>query len=64
MVEKMGAVERGAMGKYRWFTATGGINYFMGKNGAVRSGVNVSESVSLTDIVHARMKVWEGKNDN
>jgi hypothetical protein len=62
LVERMGAIERGARGKYRWFTVTGGRNYFVGKNGAVRAGVNVSESVSLTDVVHASMKLWEREN--
>ena len=59
LIEGLKMTERGQRGKYRFFTATGGQNYFVGKNGAIRAGATISGSVSLTDMVHARMKEWE-----
>ena len=59
LIEGMGWIERGQRGRYRFFTATGGRNYFVGKAGAVRAGATISGSVSLTDVIHARMKEWE-----
>lgn len=35
--------------------------YWVGKNGAVRAGRTVSDSVSITDAIHANMKLWERK---
>lgn len=57
LVKSLGMVERGKHGKYRWFTK--GRNYFVGSNGAVRTGVTISDSVSITASIHARMKAWE-----
>jgi len=64
LVEGMGAIERGNRGRYRWFTKSGGRNYFVGKAGAVRAGHTISNSISLTDRIHAYMKIWERKDDN
>jgi hypothetical protein len=64
LVEGRGWIERGQRGKYRWFTRPIGRNYFVGKAGAVRAGVAVSDSVSLTDVVHERMRQWEIKSQN
>jgi len=46
--------------RYRKFTGSA-INsfYWVGKNGAVRAGKNPSNSISLTDKVHANMALWE-----
>jgi len=45
------------------FSIHGGAryNYWIGKNGAVRAGKSASDSISLTDQVHANMKMWEAK---
>ena len=51
--------------KYRQFKKnnTNGF-YFVGKNGALRAGKNISNSISLTDHIEANMKLWEAKNAN
>ena len=56
--------------KYRKFTKSGTApdgepwtTYFIGRNGAVRAGKKVSDSVSLTVPVHANMRLWERKNE-
>ena len=33
--------------------------YFVEKEGEVRAGKTVSSSQSLTDLIHAKMKLWE-----
>ncbi len=50
--------------KYRQFTkfdpeTNTARHYFVGKAGAVRAGRAVSDSISLTDQVHANMTIWE-----
>jgi hypothetical protein len=47
--------------KYRCFKTPGaaGSTYWVSRNGAIRAGTTVSESVSLTDMIHRKMKVWE-----
>ena len=60
LVEGLRMQEAPSRSKYRQFTKNGG-NYFVGKAGAVRAGRSASDSVSLTDQVHANMKLWEGK---
>jgi hypothetical protein len=37
------------------------LKWFVGKAGAVRAGKNASNSFSITDRVHANMKLWEKK---
>jgi len=61
LVGELDMVERNPRGRYRWFTGAEGSNYFVGRNGAVRAGVTVSGSVSLTSVIHAKMKLWEMK---
>jgi len=49
--------------RYRKFTGSGPDSfYWVGNNGAMRAGKNVSESVSLTHQVHANMRLWEKAN--
>lgn len=38
-----------------------GRNYWIGKNGAVRSGKNPSNSISITNMTIAKMELWEKK---
>ena len=46
--------------KYRTFrSSTSKRNYYVGKAGAVRAGKTVSDSFSITEQVHANMKLWE-----
>ena len=48
--------------KYRKFTGLRPETfYWIGKNGAVRVGKASSNSMSLTDTVYARMRLWEAK---
>lgn len=44
--------------RYRKFVGQDGF-YFVGSAGAVRKGRNASNSISVTDLYHARMKQWE-----
>ena len=60
LVEGLGMTEAPSRSRYRHFTKES-RNYFIGKAGAVRAGRSASDSVSLTDQVHANMKLWEGK---
>ena len=62
LTNEFGMVERNPKRRHRWFTGDRGRNYFVGRNGAVRSGTTLSGSVSLTPIIHARMSYWEAKN--
>jgi hypothetical protein len=67
LVEGLKMREVSSRSKYRQFAKTcySGSkppmthNYFVGKAGAVRAGNSVTDSVSLTDQVHANMKIWE-----
>ena len=49
--------------RYRQFIPTGNNPnfYFVGKAGAIRSGTNASNSISITDYVLQRMKLWEAR---
>ena len=49
--------------KYKKYTGHSGSFYFVGKMGAVRTGETLEKSFSVTDIIHANMKIWE-KNNN
>lgn len=60
LVEGLAMQEVSSRSKYRQFVKDGRL-YFVGKNGAVRAGKSASDSVSLTDQVHANMKMWEDK---
>jgi hypothetical protein len=40
-----------------------GSFWFIGKNGSVRAGKNISTSFSLTDRVKVMMEKWEAAND-
>ncbi len=64
LVEGRDMAEINSRSKYRQFVQHGNNPnyYFVGKAGAVRTGQVSSESVSLTDVVHRMMKVWEAKN--
>ena len=44
--------------KYRQFIRPDkpGIYYFVGKNGALRSGRNISSSISLTSCIHLKQE--------
>ena len=46
--------------KYRKFTFNN-RTYWVGKAGAVRTGRTCFESVSITDAIESRMKLWESK---
>lgn len=48
--------------KYRKFVAKTPYFWFVGKAGAVRSGVNSSSSISITDAVKPKMAQWEKEN--
>lgn len=48
--------------RYRQFNRPGLDPYFVGSNGAVRFGRSASASQSITDIIHAKMKLWEKAN--
>lgn len=61
LVEALKFQETKSRSRYRQFVK-GDRKYFVGKAGAVRAGKSASDSVSLTDQVHANMKMWEGKN--
>lgn len=45
--------------RYKRFVGPGGRIFFVGKNGAVRTGKNASSSFSITHNIHPAMKVWE-----
>ena len=64
LVEGRDMAEINSRSKYRQFVQHGNNPnyYFVGKAGAVRAGKSASDSVSLTDMVHANMKLWEAKN--
>ena len=36
--------------------------YFVGKLGSIRSGKNISNSLSITEQFRANMRIWEAKN--
>ena len=64
--EKQGFAEVDCRSKYRQFNGVSPVDgkeerWFVGKAGAVRSGKNTSNSFSITDRVHAYMKLWEKK---
>jgi hypothetical protein len=60
LVEAIKMKEVPSRSKYRQFSSPRpGRFYFVGKAGAVRAGRTASDSVSITDQVHANMKVWE-----
>lgn len=42
---------KGKSSKYRTFQRPNGEFYFIGKNGAIRTGKSVSDSISITDLV-------------
>ena len=56
-------VKRASTKYKKYIGSSEGSFYFVGKKGAVRSGKNLSESISITDKVHANMKIWEKKNN-
>lgn len=60
LTEGLKFVEKPSKNHYRLFTK-GGLQYHVGKAGAVRAGKTISNSVSLTGSVHANMKLWERK---
>ena len=60
LVEGLAFQEIDSRSRYRQFVKDGRL-YFVGKSGAVRAGKSASDSVSLTDQVHANMKMWEAK---
>jgi hypothetical protein len=61
--EVIGCKEFTCKGKYRQFTRPYDSDYyFVGSNGAVRAGRAASNSILLTQLIHAKMKVWEWKN--
>jgi len=46
--------------KYRKFEKGGKSSYFfVGRNGAVRAGKSISNSISLTSFAHRQMEAWE-----
>ena len=51
--------------KYRTFINPTKQNYFyfVGKAGAIREGRTISNSRSLTDIIHAKIKPWESAHN-
>lgn len=51
--------------KYRCFKTPKEATHFywVGRHGAVRAGQTISNSVSLTDVIRGRMKVWERQNE-
>lgn len=66
LVEGLKYREVSSRSKYRQFAkfdpeTNSARNYFVGKAGAVRSGKSASDSISITDRVHANMKLWETK---
>ena len=62
LVEGRGMVEMTSRSKYRWFVhPSSDGNYFVGTAGAIRYGKSASNSISVTDQVHANMKLWEAK---
>jgi len=40
-----------------------GSFWFIGKNGAVRTGQSKSSSISITERVHRQMEIWEKENN-
>ena len=63
LTEGLKKTELPSKNRYRKFTGSGPDSfYWVGKNGAVRAGKNASGSVSLTDKVHANMRLWERAN--
>ena len=60
LVEGWKVQEMPSKSKYRRFIKDD-RQYFMGKAGAVRAGNTASGSVSITDIIHAKMKLWEAR---
>ena len=66
LVEGLNRKELPSKNKYRKFEPTTyyGILkswFWVGKNGAVRAGKNISNSVSLTSHIHVNMRLWERK---
>jgi len=60
LMEGLNKQELPSKNRYRKFTGSSPDSfYWVGKNGAVRAGKNISNSISLTDKVHANMKLWE-----
>jgi len=63
LTEGMKKIELPSKNRYRKFIGSRPKSfYWIGKNGAMRAGPSTSNSVSLTDKVHANMKLWERKN--
>lgn len=53
--------------RYRKFVHTRSCDkaqspYFVGSNGAVRTGKNSSSSISITKAIHVKMRYWEKAN--
>ena len=66
LVEKLKATEIPSKNRYRKFSKHSSDEesfYWVGKNGAVRSGKSISGSASLTKYMHSLMKGWEVKED-
>ena len=60
LVEGWKAQEMPSKSRYRKFIKDDRC-YFVGSNGAVRAGNTASSSVSITDIVHIRLRIWEAR---
>ena len=59
LVEGRKAKEVQQGSKYRCFIQDGLSPWWVGKAGAVRAGRISSDTVSITDTVHAHMRAWE-----
>lgn len=59
LVEGRKAKEVQQGSKYRCFLQNGLYPWWVGKAGGVRAGRVSSDTVSITDTVHAYMKAWE-----
>jgi len=62
LIEGLKKTELPSKNRYRKFTGfMSNSFYWVGKNGSVRAGTSLSNSISLTDKVRANMKLWERK---
>ena len=65
LVEGLRFIEAPSKNRYRKFVSKSADSiYWVGKNGAVRSGKAVAGSISLSDRIKTHMELWEvGTND-
>lgn len=60
LTEALNKKEFPSKNKYRKFTGSNPTSfYWVGKNGAVRAGKNIANSISLTARIHTKMELWE-----